>query len=284
MSIKIKRLTEDFAAEINDVNLCEKISVRDFSDIKTAFEEYSILVFPNQPLTDEQQVAFSQRFGDLENTINSKQQGGAGKPVTVLTNVGKNGEVIAPEDRRMVFNTGNQMWHTDSSFKPMPAMMSLLSGREVPPEGGETEFASMRAAYEDLDDDQKSELEQLICVHDFAYSRSLIDTSLLDREDKYELPPVRQAMIRKNPTNRRKNLFLGAHASYIEGWPLEKGRTLIERLNKHITDYKYIYKHSWKRNDLVIWDNRCALHRGRPWQRTHRRVMHRTTVVGSMTV
>ena len=284
MTILVNRLTDNFAAEIRGVDLSQKIPSGDFADIKTAFEQHSILVFPDQPLTDQQQIIFSERFGELEKTINSKKQSGAGKPVTVLTNVGKDGEVIAPEDRRMVFNTGNQMWHTDSSFKPVPAMMSLLSGREVPSEGGETEFASMRAAYDGLDDKQKHELEHLICIHDFAYSRSLIDTSLLDREDRHELPPVRQAMIRINPVNRRKNLFLGAHASYVEGWPLEKGRTLIIELNRHITDNKYIYKHTWKRNDLVIWDNRCALHRGRPWQKIDKRVMHRTTVVGSMTV
>ena len=284
MTILVNRLTDNFAAEIRDVDLSQKIPSGDFADIKTAFEQHSILVFPDQPLTDQQQIIFSERFGELEKTINSKKQSGAGKPVTVLTNVGKGGEVIAPEDRRMVFNTGNQMWHTDSSFKPVPAMMSLLSGREVPSEGGETEFASMRAAYDGLDDKQKHELEHLICIHDFAYSRSLIDTSLLDREDRHELPPVRQAMIRINPVNQRKNLFLGAHASYVEGWPLEKGRTLIIELNRHITDNKYIYKHTWKRNDLVIWDNRCALHRGRPWQKIDKRVMHRTTVVGSMTV
>ena len=284
MAILVNRLTDNFAAEIRGVDLSQEIPSGDFADIKTAFEQHSILVFPDQPLTDQQQIIFSERFGELEKTINSKKQSGAGKPVTVLTNVGKGGEVIAPEDRRMVFNTGNQMWHTDSSFKPVPAMMSLLSGREVPSEGGETEFASMRAAYDGLDDKQKHELEHLICIHDFAYSRSLIDTSLLDREDRHELPPVRQAMVRINPVNQRKNLFLGAHASYVEGWPLEKGRTLIIELNGHITDNKYIYKHTWKHNDLVIWDNRCALHRGRPWQKIDKRVMHRTTVVGSMTV
>ena len=284
MAILVNRLTDNFAAEIRCVDLSREIQSDDFADIKTAFEQHSILVFPDQPLTDQQQIIFSERFGELEKTIKSKKQSGAGKPVTVLTNVAKGGEVIAPEDRRMVFNTGNQMWHTDSSFKPIPAMMSLLSGREVPSEGGETEFASMRAAYDDLDDKQKDEIEDLICIHDFAYSRSIIDTSLLDSEDSHELPPVRQAMIRVNTANKRKNLFLGAHASYIEGWPLEKGRTLISELNRHITDNKYIYKHTWKRNDLVIWDNRCALHRGRPWKKTDKRVMHRTTVVGSMTV
>ena len=284
MAILVNRLTDNFAAEIRCVDLSREIQSDDFADIKTAFEQHSILVFPDQPLTDQQQIIFSERFGELEKTIKSKKQSGAGKPVTVLTNVAKGGEVIAPEDRRMVFNTGNQMWHTDSSFKPIPAMMSLLSGREVPSEGGETEFASMRAAYDDLDDKQKNEIEDLICIHDFAYSRSIIDTSLLDSEDSHELPPVRQAMIRVNTENKRKNLFLGAHASYIEGWPLEKGRTLISELNRHITDNKYIYKHTWKRNDLVIWDNRCALHRGRPWKKIDKRVMHRTTVVGSMTV
>ena len=249
-----------------------------------AFNEHSILVFRNQPLTDEQQVKFSEQFGILEKTIKTKQQAGAGEIVTVLSNVGKNGDVISPEDRRMVFNTGNQMWHTDSSFKKIPAMMSLLSGREVPPEGGETEFASMRAAYDALTEEKKQEIRKLICIHDFAYSRSLIDTSLLTIEDKHELPPVRQAMIRKNPVNQRENLFLGAHASYVENFPLDKGRRLIKELNQHITKRDFIYKHKWKRDDLVIWDNRCALHRGNPWGKYYKRVMHRTTVVGSMTV
>jgi alpha-ketoglutarate-dependent 2,4-dichlorophenoxyacetate dioxygenase len=284
MTISINRLTNHFAAEVMGVDLCRDIGDLDFQKINNAFNEHSILVFRNQPLTDEQQVTFSERFGILEKTIKTKQQVGAGEIVTVLSNVGKNGDVISPEDRRMVFNTGNQMWHTDSSFKKIPAMMSLLSGREVPPKGGETEFASMRAAYDVLTEEKKQEIRKLICIHDFAYSRSLIDTSLLTKEDKHELPPVRQAMIRKNPVNQRDSLFLGAHASYIENFPLDKGRLLIKELNQHITKRDFIYKHKWKRDDLVIWDNRCALHRGNPWGKHYKRVMHRTTVVGSMTV
>lgn len=159
-------------------------------------------------------------------------------------------------------------------------MASLLSGRDVPPVGGETEFASMRAAYAALPDKRQAELELLVCVHDFAYSRGLIDPNLLREGDKRELPPVRQAMIRINPTNGRKNIFLGAHASYVEGMPLIEGRSLIQELNTHVTKSEFVYRHSWRKNDLVMWDNRCTLHRGRAWNPGYPRVMHRTTVEG----
>ena len=204
--------------------------------------------------------------------------------MTVLSNVDQQNKVIPPEDKRMVFNTGNQMWHTDSSFKRVPALMSLLSGREVPSIGGETQFASMRAAYGSLADQKKMELDDLVCMHDFAYSRALIDPNLLTNDDKAEVPPVRQAMVRKNPVHKKKNLFLGAHASYIEGWDLEESRKLIAELNEKITHPDFVYSHSWKKDDLVIWDNRTVLHRGRPWDRNQKRIMHRTTVVGELTV
>jgi len=180
----------------------------------------------------------------------------------------------------MVFNTGNQMWHTDSSFKEVPATASLLSGRQVPPEGGETEFASMRAAYDALPEARKEALEGLVCVHDFAYSRALIDPNLLRERDKKEVPPVKQAMIRSNPATGRKNLFVGAHASYVLNMELEEGRALIRDLNRHVTRDEFVYRHQWRQHDLVMWDNRCALHRGSPWDPSYPRVMHRTTVAG----
>jgi alpha-ketoglutarate-dependent 2,4-dichlorophenoxyacetate dioxygenase len=279
MVITVKRLTQHIAAEITGVDLREPVSDVDFRHIQDAFDENSILVFRGQDVTDEQQIAFSQRFGPLELTVSSNPAG-AGTVVTVLSNLDETGAVIPPEDGRMVFNTGNQMWHTDSSFKDVPATASLLSGRQVPPEGGETEFASMRAGYESLSEGRQQALSGLVCVHDFAYSRGLIDPNLLRDQDKRELPPVRQALIRSNPSTGRKNLFVGAHASYIDGMALEEARILIKELSAHATQPEFVYRHLWRQHDLVMWDNRCALHRGRPSDPTFARVMHRTTVAG----
>lgn len=280
MTVTITPLSQYFAAEITGVNLAKPVPDEDFAEIVDAFETHSILVFRDQDIDDAQQVAFSERFGPLETTVNSNP-GGAGTVVTVLSNVDGNGSVIPPEDRRMVFNTGNQMWHTDSSFKPVPATASLLSARQVPPRGGETEFATMRAACESLPDSRVADLDGRICVHDFAYSRGLIDPNLLRPCDKEEVPPVRHPLIRSNPANGRRNLFTGAHASYVEGMPFGEGRSLIRELTHHATRAEFVYRHSWRRHDLVMWDNRCALHRGRPWDRGYARVMHRTTVAGA---
>ena len=279
MALVVKRLTQHIAAEIRGVDLSAPVSEADFQEIQRAFDEHSILVFPDQDITDDQQVAFSQRFGPLETTVNSNPRG-AGTVVTILSNLDEDGTVIPPTDRRMVFNTGNQMWHTDSSFKEIPATGSLLSGREVPPEGGETEFASMRAGYDALPKERKAALEGLVCVHDFAYSRGLIDPNLLREQDKRELPPVRQALVRANPSTGRKNLFVGAHASYIDGLDVKESRELIKELNAHVTRPEFVYRHQWRKHDLVMWDNRCALHRGRPWNPIYPRLMHRTTVAG----
>jgi alpha-ketoglutarate-dependent 2,4-dichlorophenoxyacetate dioxygenase len=279
MAVAVKRLTPHFAAEVHGVDISESVPDGDFEEIQKAFDEHSILVFRDQDITDDQQVAFSQRFGALETTVNSNP-GGAGTVVTILSNLDEDGAVIPPTDRRMVFNTGNQMWHTDSSFKEIPATGSLLSGRQVPSGGGETEFASMRAGFDALSDDRKKALEGLVCVHDFAYSRALIDPNLLRTSDKQELPPIRQALVRTNPATGRENLFLGAHASYVEGMDLEDGRALIRELNAHVTQPAFVYRHEWRKHDLVMWDNRCALHRGRPWNPVYPRVMHRTTVAG----
>ena len=279
MAVVVKRLTQHIAAEISGVDLSGDVSDDNFREVRNAFDEHSILVFRDQNITDDQQVAFSEKFGPLELTVSSNPAG-AGTVVTILSNVDEDGAAIPPEDRRMVFNTGNQMWHTDSSFKDVPATGSLLSGRQVPPEGGETEFASMRAGYDALPLEQKDLLRDLICVHDFAYSRGLIDPNLLRDQDKRELPPVRQALVRTNPTTGRKNLFVGAHASYIDGMGLRESRELIRELNAHVTKPEFVYRHEWRKHDLVMWDNRCALHRGRPWNPIYPRVMHRTTVAG----
>jgi alpha-ketoglutarate-dependent 2,4-dichlorophenoxyacetate dioxygenase len=280
MTVTYSKLTETFGAAVHGVDIAAGVSDEDFAVLVQLFNDYSVLVFHRQDITNAQQIAFSQRFGPLEKTVLTNA--GAGTDIALISNVDPvTNEIIPPTDRRMIFNSGNEMWHTDSSFKRVPAMASLLSGREVPPHGGNTEFASMRAAYADLPEEKKRFLEPLVAIHDFAYSRGLIDPTLIGTEQKRETPPVPQAVIRSNPLHGRKNFFAGAHASYIRGLPVAEGRQLLQELTAFATQPQYVYVHQWQPKDLVMWDNRCCLHRGRPWDKAqYRRVMHRTTLAG----
>ena len=280
MAVTFTRLTETFGAEVHGINIAAGVSATDFADVVRLFNDYSVLVFRHQDITDEQQIAFSRGFGPLEGTVLTNA--GAGTAIALISNVDpETNEIIPPTDRRMIFNSGNEMWHTDSSFKRVAAMASLLSGREVPPAEGQTEFASMRAAYADLPEEKKRQIESLVAIHDFAYSRGLIDPTLIGEAQKRETPPVPQAVVRTNPVNGQKNFFAGAHASHIRGMPVEAGRTLLQELTAFATQPKYVYVHTWRAKDLIMWDNRCCLHRGRSWEKArYRRVMHRTTVAG----
>ena len=181
----------------------------------------------------------------------------------------------------MLFLKGNVLWHSDSSYKKVPSRGSLLYAEEVPLAGGDTEFASMKAAYADLPPEKKTALENLVALHSLNYSRSKIAPGIMDEKFQNEVPPVPQKLIREIPETGEKTLFLGSHASHIIGWPVEQGRALIDELTEWTTQPRYVYTHSWKPKDLVMWDNRCSLHRGRPWDAAnHRRVMRRTTLLG----
>jgi alpha-ketoglutarate-dependent 2,4-dichlorophenoxyacetate dioxygenase len=253
-----------------------------FARIAAAFEEHSVLLFRGQTLNDEAQIAFSQRFGPLETTIRTVVSHARYRPeISNLANVDGDDRLIPRGDRRNLFNAGNQMWHTDSSFKRVPAHASLLSGREVPPEGGETEFASMRVAYDRLPEEIRRTLEGRVAIHSFEYSRGLVGEGLLSPEDAAQVPPVPQALVRANPVNGRKAFFVASHACEIVGMPTGQARALIRDLLERATAPDRVYTHRWRPGDLVMWDNRCVLHRGRPWDESrYRRVMHRTTVAG----
>ena len=280
MAVTFRPLAPAFGAEISGVDIAGGVGNADFAEIARLFNDYSVLVFRGQQIDDAQQIAFSKRFGPLESTVRSNA--GAGSGIAVISNVDpETGAILPVEDWRNVYNSGNEMWHTDSSFKRVPATASLLSGREVPPEGGETEFATGRAAWDGLEDALKDELEDLVAIHDFAYSRGLIRGDLVDEAQRRETPPVPQAVVRRNPANGRRNLYAGAHASHIRGRDVEASRAFLRRLTGRIVQERYSYAHSWRQGDLVMWDNRCCLHRGRPWNKAqYRRVMHRTTVAG----
>jgi alpha-ketoglutarate-dependent 2,4-dichlorophenoxyacetate dioxygenase len=280
MTITVTRFTPAFAARVEGADVRRPLPDDAWAAIRAAFEEHSVLVFPRAGLDDETQVAFSRRFGALE--VTRSMNPAAGTPFARQSNLDiKTGEVIPPEDRRMIYQLANMLWHSDSSFKAVPSLCSLLSGRIVPPEGGATEFASARAAYPSLPADLRARVETAVVVHDFAWSRDQIRPGFFTAEERAVYPPVRHPLVRTNPVNGRRSLFLGAHASHVEGLPLEEGRALLRALLEHVTRPEFCYRHEWQEGDLVVWDNRCVLHRATPYDTTrHHRLMQRTTVSG----
>ena len=281
MAVTLKKLHPMFAAEIGGVDLTRPLADTAWHEIENAFEDYSVLVFHDQRLDDEQQIAFSRRFGELETTVASAGNAGKRGIVADISNVGADGRLLPLDAKEMKFRDGNELWHTDSSFKRVPAKLSLLSAREVPPQDGDTEFTSLRAAYASLPRDTAARLENLVAIHSYTYSRGLIDPNLFTPEQAAQVPPVPQRVVRANPKNGRKALFLGSHASHIEGLPLTEGRAMLKDLLTTATQQQFIYRHLWHAFDLVIWDNRATLHRGCGWDKArYRRVMRRTTVAG----
>ena len=269
-------------AEVAGVDLARPLDDDAFARIAAAFDEHSVLVFHGQHLTDEQQMVFSARFGPLETTVRTMgNEDRLGAHIVDLSNTDEHGRPMPWTDRRMLYHSGNQLWHSDSSFKPVPAHSSALSARVIPPEGGETEFASMRVAYEALPDDLRRQVDGKVVVHSFGFSRSLIDPGI-GTEVGREYPPVRHALVRANPANGRKAVYVGSHAWFVEGMSIDDSRILIAKLLEITTRPDRVYRHTWRVGDLVMWDNRCVLHRGRPWDSArHPRVMHRTTVAGT---
>jgi alpha-ketoglutarate-dependent 2,4-dichlorophenoxyacetate dioxygenase len=279
MAIDVASLHPTLGAEVRGVDLTRPVMPEVFAEIEAAFNYHGILVFPEQPVTDEQQLAFSRLFGPLE--VNPNYAGAKMRlrpDVADISNLDAEGRVLARGDPRNLFNIGNQLWHTDSSFKRVPAKCSLLSARELPGSGGETEFADLRAAWDALPEARKRELQGLVVEHSIFRSRSRIGFADFNDEIFKELPPVPQALVRHHPDSGRTSLYLASHASHIIGWPVEEGRALIEELIAFATQPKFVYRHRWTVGDLVMWDNRCTMHRGRPYDDTQRRVLHRTTV------
>ncbi len=283
MGILVAPVRGDFVARVSGLDLSRPLDDGAFGQVRDAFHHYAVLVCPEQRMSDDQQIAFSERFGPLEVSIRKGRPRRIANPhVSDISNVDERDRVFDPDDERAIYNAGNRLWHSDSSFKRVPAMASLLSGREVPPEGGETEYADLRAAWDALPADRKRGLEELVAEHSFVYSRGLIGYDQFTDAERAAVPPVPQAVVRTHPATGRKSLFVGSHASHIIGRPVEEGRALLRGLLDFATQPRFVYRHAWRQYDLVMWDNRCVLHRGRPWdEQRYRRVMHRTTVAGT---
>jgi alpha-ketoglutarate-dependent 2,4-dichlorophenoxyacetate dioxygenase len=282
MALTIRKLTDHFAAEIGDVDLTVPVDDATVAALQSALDDYSVLVFRDQRFENETQIAFSTRFGPLENML-YKKEGDGNQPISNITNVDfRTDALFPPGHSRLVGNSGNEMWHTDSSFKPVPAHCSMLSGREVPPVGADTQFASCRAAYEAMPEAERLRLDGLVAEHNYAWSRSKVAGYTPAPETLAQVPSVRHAVVRTNPGNGRKNFHGGAHASHIIGWPVEKGRKLMEDLVEMAAQPQFVYAHKWRQFDFVIWDNRCILHRATAFDSDkYRRVMRRTTVAGA---
>ena len=283
--VQITPVQGDFVAVVDDVDLSHPLNDADFADVEMAFETYGVIVFPAQNITDDQQIAFSRRFGPLEPSVRRHRNRAVSNVfLSDISNVGSDGQIMAEKSEAMSYNRGNQLWHSDSSFKEIPSKASLLSAREVPPSGGETEFADMRAAWDTLSAEKQAEISDLVAQHSLAYSRATMGydagEEFMDVE-KSEVPPIPQPLIRVSPVTGRKSLYVGSHAAYVDGMDRDAGRTLLDGLLTHAAEDRFIYIHNWAAFDLVMWDNRCINHRGRPWQsQKHRRVMRRTTIGG----
>lgn len=279
--LNVRSLHPLFVAEITGIDITAPVSRDDFRAIWDAFNEHQILVFRDQPFADDTQEAFSRNFGVLETMEAHAANNYQPTHISVMTNLDANGKLLPLDDPAMIHRLRNEEWHTDSSFKTIGALASLLSGRVVPPEGGNTEFASGRAAYAALSEERKQALEGLQAVHRVTKPDDM-DEDAYSEEQKRRLTVI-HPVVRTNPVNGRKNLYAGAHAQEIVGWSRAEGRALLDELTVFCAQPQFVYSHPWRQHDLVIWDNRCALHRATTFDKTkYRRKLHRTTVAGTV--
>lgn len=277
--LAVKRLHPLFVAEVTGIDLAAPMPREDFRAIWDAFNEHQILVFRDQHFDDESQIAFSSKFGELETMIAHPGNDWNPGHISVMTNLGKDGNFLPLDHPAMIHRERNEAWHSDSSFKPVAALASLLAARIVPPVGGDTGFASARAAYADLPAARKAELEGWVVVHRMTHPDKENDDGY--RDDDKERHVVTHPLVRTNPVNGRKALYVGAHAQEIVGMPPKEGRRMLDELTAFCTQPRYVYSHHWRDGDAVMWDNRCTLHRATPFDKTkYKRKLHRTTIAG----
>jgi len=289
MSITISELTPGFAGEVSGIDITQPLTRTQAAELEAGMDRYAVLVYHDQRFTDEQQKAFSLNFGPLEQTAGGNVTKAADRrldpDMADVSNLGADHKPLARDDRRRLFNLGNQLWHSDSSFRAVPAKYSLLSGRIVVDAGGNTEFADMRAAYDALDDRTKAEIEDLVSEHSLLYSRGTLGFTELSDEEKLMFRPVRQRLVRVHQATGRKSLYLSSHIGTIVGWPVPEARAFIRDLTEHAVQPRFTYAHKWRQFDFVMWDNRATMHRVRRFDETKVRDMRRTTVAGnSLTV
>ena len=284
MPITMRQVGPCFAAEVDGVDMTKPLSPEQVEAIHSGMDRYAVLVFHDQRITDEQQLAFTLSLGGIEHSIGTSLRGPDEYrlPTTFadVSNLDKDNQVLVRDDRRRLFGLGNRLWHSDSSFKAVPAKYSLLHARSIPSKGGNTEFADMRAGYDALDDETKAEVEGLVCEHSQLYSRAILGFTDFTEEERERFKPVHQCLVRTHPVTKRRSLYLASHAGGILGWPVPEARAFLRDLVEHATQRQFVYAHTWRVNDLVMWDNRQTMHRARPFPAHEPRDMRRTTLAG----
>jgi alpha-ketoglutarate-dependent 2,4-dichlorophenoxyacetate dioxygenase len=280
--LRLTPLHPAFAARADGMDLRRPLTPAQIAGVTAAMDRYAVLVFPNQALENDEQLAFGRQFGEIEATPTLVDQARRRLPdnrMNDISNLGADGKILAADDRRRMYNLGNLLWHSDSSFKPTPAHYSMLHARVIPPEGGETEFADMRAAWDALPPKMQAKVRDLVCEHSLIFSRAQLGFDDFTEEEKQRCAPVRQRLVRRHMGSGRLSLYLSAHIGRIEGWPTPEAMALIRELTEFATQPRFVYSHSWSVNDLVVWDNRCTMHRGRPYEdKIYPRDMRRVTL------
>ena len=287
MAVSTRPLHSVFAGEVAGVDCRKPLTAEVVAAIEAGMDKYAVLVFRDQNITDDEQISFTRHFGELENYnapghVRKREDHRLGPGIADFSNLDKHGNIMSAEDRIWFFKLGDRLWHSDSSFRPIPAKYSLLSGRVLPSWGANTEFADMRAAYDALDEGTKAEIEDLVCEHSLKYSREAIGFTDLTEEEIAAFRPVRQRLVRTHPATGRKSLFLAAHAGAILGWTIPEARMFLRDLTEHATQSQFVYSHPWQPYDLVMWDNRTTMHRARRFDRNEVRDVRRTTLAGDL--
>jgi alpha-ketoglutarate-dependent 2,4-dichlorophenoxyacetate dioxygenase len=285
MDLDIRPLHPVFAAEVYGVDLREAPEAGLVAQIDDAMNRYAVVVIRDQILDDDQQLAFARAMGPLEPSpavVDAHLHRFKHREMVDISNLEIDGSILRADDRRRMFNLGNLLWHSDSSFKTTPAKYSMLHARVIPPEGGETEFADMRAAWDALPEATKKLIEPLVCDHSLIYSRALLGFDDFTEQERHEFAPVPQRLVRRHAGSGRRSIYLSSHIGTIHGWQRPEAMALIRDLTEHATQREFVYRHTWRLHDLVIWDNRCTMHRARPFDdRTYKRDMRRLTLEDS---
>ena len=289
MTLSIQQIHPVFVGDVSGVDCTRPLTDAEITAIKAGMDEYGVLVFHDQRLTDEQQLRFTLQFGAMEPGFGNIRAHfradlevrtlGAG--IADFSNLDGAGKPLPPDSRAYMFKLADRLWHSDSSFKAIPAAWSILSGRAIPSWGGNTEFADMRAAYDALDERMKRLVEDLVCLHSQIYSREKSGFTELNEAEREAFKPVRQRLVRRHPLTGRKSLFLSSHAGTVEGLSVPEGRMLLLDLTEFATRERFVYSHVWHVNDLVIWDNQVTMHRGRPFDASEPRDIRQTRLGGA---
>ncbi len=274
----INKLKKFIGVEINDLDITKILDIGIINEISELLSEFSVVVIRDQNITNDQHIKFSECFGNLEQTKVGTD--GSGSKLIILRNFDEDGNIVPPTDRQRLNNLANKEWHSDSSFKKIPSKLSILSSKMIPSNGGNTEFLSMRAAYNSLPENLKLNIEDKVCWHDYSHGRLKIDPNLVTSEEKKALPPVKQKLVLNNK-KYGKSLYLGAHCSKIDGMTENESQNLLKEIYEFVDNKSFVYSHIWKPYDLIMWDNRSVLHRATPIKgKIEKRLMVRTTIAG----